>query len=112
MMPAQQRSAERATGVARGRLDPDFFERSFAKNPAVADAIKRDAAGQAEMRGTRKRVGVARHPQHYFLRHRLERASEIHVPLCQRGLRFSRWPADESVEFAVGHGEARHEIEV
>src|SRR2546421_9677067 len=94
MMPAQQRSAERTTSVARGWLYPDFLERSFAKNPAVADAIKRNATGQTKIARARQRVGVARHSQHNFLRHGLERASEIHVPLCQRGLRLSRRPAD------------------
>src|SRR5437763_5346450 len=112
MMPAEKRGAERATGVARGRLDPDFLERSLAEHSAVAYTIERDAAGQTKMARARQRVGMARHPQHHFLSHRLDRASEVHVPLRQRCLRFSRWPAHEPVEFAIGHREARHEIEV
>src|SRR6266404_8012586 len=77
MMPAQQCGAERATGVARSRLDPDFLERSFAENSAVADTIQRDATRETEMTRARKRVGMARHPQHHFLSHGLDRASEI-----------------------------------
>ena len=49
MIPAQESGAERATGVARGRLDPDFLEKSFTENPAVADTIERNAAGQTEI---------------------------------------------------------------
>src|ERR1700724_955555 len=44
-----ERRADRAAGVARRRLDPHALETAVAQNLAVADAIERDAAGQAEV---------------------------------------------------------------
>ena len=48
-VPDQLRHAERAAGIARRRLDPEPLERPFAQQPPVADAVERDAAGQAEV---------------------------------------------------------------
>ena len=47
LVPAVQRGAEGAAGVAGRGLDPDPLERSLAQQHAVGDAVERDAAGQA-----------------------------------------------------------------
>ena len=49
LMPDEQRRAQRAAGVARGRLNPDVLERPLAQDAAVADAVERHAAGQAQV---------------------------------------------------------------
>ena len=62
------RHAERAAGVSGGRLDPDLLERTFAKDPAVADAVERDAARQTQIFSCRFRDARSRHLQHRPLR--------------------------------------------
>ena len=57
-MPDELRDAERAAGVAGGRLDPESLERAFAQQPAVADAVERDAAGQAQVSSPVSRCAV------------------------------------------------------
>ena len=57
-MPDEQRRAQRAAGVAGGGLDPDVLERALAQDAAVADAVQRDAAGQAEFFEPGQLVGV------------------------------------------------------
>ena len=60
LVPDEQRRAERAAGVAGGRLDPDVLERPLAQDAAVADAVQRHAAGQAQVlrcRSARARAG-------------------------------------------------------
>jgi hypothetical protein len=75
--------AERAAGITRGRLDPEVRERPLAQQPAVADAVERDAARQAQVRRAGACVGGARHPQHDLFAHHLHRAREIHLALRQ-----------------------------
>ena len=38
-----------AAGVTRRRLDPDLIEDALAQDPPVADAVERDAAGEAQI---------------------------------------------------------------
>ena len=52
--------AERAAGVAGRRLNPDVLERPFAQDAAVADAVERHAAGQAQVLHAGLRVDVPR----------------------------------------------------
>ena len=87
LVPDEQRRAERAAGVAGGRLDPDVLERPLAQDAAVADAVERDAAGQA--RGSSRPVSlvhVARHAQHDLFGHLLDRRGEVHLALRERRL--------------------------
>src|SRR5207244_8199602 len=44
----RERDADRPAGVARRGLDPEPAERALAEEPTVADAVERDAAGEAE----------------------------------------------------------------
>ena len=44
-----KRGAERAAGIARGRLHPDLLEFAVAQDFAIGDTIERHAAGQAEI---------------------------------------------------------------
>ena len=48
-MPHQQRRAKRAACVAGGRLNPETFERPFAQQAAIGDAVQGDAAGHHEI---------------------------------------------------------------
>ena len=73
LVPDRERDAERAAGVARRRLDPESLERPLAQQPAVADAVERDAAGEAEVLHAGLAVHVARHAQHDLLGHHLDR---------------------------------------
>ena len=49
LVPPVERGADRAAGVAGGRLDPEVLERSLAQQPPVGDAVQRDPAGQARV---------------------------------------------------------------
>ena len=48
-MPDEQRRAQRAAGVAGGRLDPESLEGPLAQQPAVGHAVERHAAGQDQV---------------------------------------------------------------
>ncbi len=87
MMPADQRGSDCATRIARGGLDPEALERSLAKEPAIAHAVERDAARQAEIFRTGRLLRVAGHLQDDLLGHILNRTREIHLALRQLRLR-------------------------
>ena len=66
-----ERRADRPAGIARRRLDPDPLEPAIAQDPAVGDAVERDAARQTQVllpALARQRPGEA---QHHLLGHRL-----------------------------------------
>ncbi len=44
-----ERDADGAAGVSRRGLDPQALERPLAQQAAVADAVERDAAGEAQV---------------------------------------------------------------
>jgi hypothetical protein len=44
-----ERRAERAAGIARGRLNPDIAEAAFAQHLAVGDTVERHAAGKTQV---------------------------------------------------------------
>jgi hypothetical protein len=75
------RYTQRATGVTRCRLDPDFAERTFAQNSTVAHTIERNTAGQAKIRQTGEAVRGARHAQHDLFANILYRARQIQLTL-------------------------------
>ena len=60
-MPGEQRRAQSAAGIARGRLNPNLVESAFAQNPSVGDAIQRHAARQAEVFHARLLLYVCGH---------------------------------------------------
>ena len=99
-MPGELRHAERAAGVAGRGLDPELLERALAQQPAVAHAVERDAAGEAEPVEPGLAVHRARHAEHDLLGHDLDRAGEVHLPLRQLGLRLPRRAAEQPVERA------------
>src|ERR1041385_92956 len=49
LMPNERSSAQRASGIARSRLNPDVIEWSFAQQPSIGNAVERDTAGQHEV---------------------------------------------------------------
>ena len=49
LVPDEQRRAQRAAGIAGGRLDPDVVEVALAEQPAVGHAVQRHAAGQDQV---------------------------------------------------------------
>ena len=112
MMPADQRCTQGSAGIAGRRVDVELLEGGLAENPAVRHAVERDAAGETEAREAGPLVNVSRHREQRFFGHRLERASDIHVPLCQLGFRLSRRTAEQTIERAIRHPETGHEIEV
>ena len=112
-MPDEQRGAERAAGVARRRLDPDVLERPFAQQPAVGDAVERDAAGQHQVLHAGL-AGAASRPMRSTTSSvtRLDAGRQIHVPLLERRLRLARRPAEQLVEPLVRHRQALAVVEV
>jgi hypothetical protein len=83
----------------------------FAQQAPVGHAIERHAARQAEMLFPGQGPRVAGQAQHHFLRHRLNRARDIHVALLDGFLRAAGRPAEQPVKTAVGHGRAAQKIE-
>ena len=86
-VPDVQRHADGSTCVAGGRLDPDLVEDLLAENPAVADAVQRDAARQAQVAEPGPLPRVARHLQHGLFGDVLDRSREIHFALRSAGSR-------------------------
>src|SRR3990170_1243486 len=106
-MPDQLGDTQGAAGVARGWLDPDSLERTFAQQPPVAYAVERDAAGQAEVVEPREATRRLCHPEHHLFAHDLNRAGQIHFPLREFGFGLSWWSAEYVVEGGAGHRQAR-----
>ena len=112
-MPDRQRGAERAAGIARGRLHPDVLERAVAQDLAVGDAVERDAAGEAEVVEAVFARQRARKPQHHLLGHRLDRGGDVHVERREQFLgRVAHRRAEQVGEFPIGHGQAGAIIEI
>ena len=59
VMPDQQGGAERAAGIAGGRLNPDVLERPFAKQAPIRHAVERHAAGHDQVAVRRSGRGGA-----------------------------------------------------
>ena len=55
LVPPVERGADRAPGVAGGRLDPEVLERALAQQPPVGDAVQRDTTGEAGVAGAGRR---------------------------------------------------------
>ena len=99
-MPEAQRHAERAAGIAGRRLNPDLLERAFAQDAAVADAVQRDAAGQAQVAHAGFAVRERGHLQHHLFGDLLDRPREIHLALRQQRFRLARRTAKQLLELA------------
>ena len=112
LVPDEQRHAQRAAGVPRRRLDPDVVERPLAQDAPVADAVERDAAGQAELAQPGLGVDVARRPQHRLLGNRLDRRGDVHLALGDGRLGPPRRPVEQRVEPARRHSETLAVLEV
>src|SRR5207249_11261110 len=80
-MPDCQSNAQRSAGVTGRRLNPNIFERSFAHDAAVSDAVQRHAAGHAQPLHVRFLVNMLDHLEHDFLCDCLYAARQIHLTL-------------------------------
>src|SRR5690349_10800174 len=103
LMPNHQRGAECSTRIPRRRLDPDVVERAVAKDLAVADAIERDTAGEAEVALTRLARSVSRDLEHHLFGHFLNARGEIEVALREIRLRLARRSAEQTMKAIIGH---------
>ena len=112
-MPDRERRAERAAGVAGGRLHPDVLEGAVAQDLAVGDAIERDAAGEAEIVEAVLARQRARQPQHHLLGHRLDRGGDVHVERREQFLGpVAHRRAEQIGELLVGHGQTGAIVEI
>ena len=107
-----KRCADRAAGIACGRLNPDVVEVTIAQHLAVGDAIQRDAAGKAQVPRAGLLREAARQPQHGFIQYRLDRGSDIHVERRQQLIGRAHRLAEQLGKAFVGHGEAGAIIEI
>src|SRR5439155_26996205 len=89
-VPQIHGDADCAAGVPRRRLNPDLIEWTVAQNPAVADAVEGDAAGHAEIRQPGLLPRERGHLHHHLFGDVLNRAREVHFPLCELRLRLPR----------------------
>src|SRR5262245_30877840 len=111
-MPRGERDAHRAAGIARGGLDEEAAERALSQNPAVADAVQRHAAGQAEVLAPRFPVQGAGEAEHHLLGDVLDGPREVHLPLGEQRLRLAGRAAEERVELVARHREPGAVVEV
>ncbi len=79
---------------------------------AVRDAVQGDAARQAQVSRARLLLRVARHLQHDFLGHVLDRAREVHLALRELRLGLARGAAEQALEPTPRHREPGREREV
>ena len=107
-----ERRAERATRIARRRLDPYSRETAVAQHLAVGDAVKRDAAREAEVRHAGLVGERSGHAQNGFFEHDLNRSGEIHLALCQWRVWRSWRTTEQSVELLVRHRQTGTVVEV
>src|SRR5262249_53641425 len=111
-MVDRKRGAERAAGIAGGRLDPNIAKAAFAQHLAVGDAIERDAAGKTQV----LQAGLGREtpgkPQDRILQDYLYGCGDVHVLLLEPALGIARRPVEQRVEALVGHGEAGAIVEI
>src|SRR5437867_2050057 len=112
MIPDKGSRAQGAAGIAGGGLNPDVFERTFAKKAAIGDAIEGDSAGEDEVFHFRLPMHFASHAQYDFFGDLLNAGSEVHVALLEHGFRRAGWAAEQIVKSAIGHGQALAIIEV
>ena len=81
-MPGEQRRAERTACVAGRRLNPQSLERALAQEAAVADAVQRDAAGQAQVVAAPSRVSVRAMRSMISSHHDLDRSAARSISRC------------------------------
>ncbi len=105
-MPQAERHADGAPGVAGRRLNPHLLERSFPQDAAVADAVERNAAGQAQVAQTGLAMREAGHLQHHLLGDHLDRPRDVHFALRHPRLGLARGPAEQPLELRPGHRQA------
>ena len=103
LMPHEQSGAQRASCVARRRLNPEVLERCLSQDSAVGDAIEGHAAGQGEVLHAGLLVDVPGCPQHGLLGDRLNGGGDIHFPLRQGTFRLAGRAAEEPVKLAIRH---------
>ena len=82
------------------------------ENDSVRDAVERDATSHAQIFLARDFAGVPRQPHQDFLRHHLDRARHVHVPLLHRRFRPARRAAKETMKLFIRHRRAAQKIEV
>ena len=85
-----ERRADRPTGVARRRLDPDRIEDLLLEQLPVGHAVERDAAGHAQIARLRFLVQRAPELDDRVLGHRLDGGGDVHVELGEQLLRTPR----------------------
>src|SRR5215217_9452367 len=102
-MPDRERDAERASGVARCRLDPDVFERHLLQHSSIRHAVQRNATSQTEMLHPGFTMNVTRHLQYHLFRDHLDAPREVHLALRDLRLGLPRWATEEFVKRAVRH---------
>jgi len=75
-------------------------------DPSVADAVKRHAAGQAQVGQPGLLACETRHLDHRFFGDVLDRARQIHLTLGQLGFGLPRRAVEQSLERRAGHRQA------
>src|SRR5882724_11820718 len=105
-MPYSERRPERATRIARRRLNPDPVEKLFAKNHAVSDAIERHATREAKVPLSSNLPRVSGQAKHDFFGHRLDGAGDVHVARLNGAIGQTGRTAQKAMEPLVGHADA------
>src|SRR5262249_16410869 len=105
-------SSHRASGVAAGGLNPEFFEQTRLKYLTVGHTVERNAARQYKISAPCQLFGSSRKPKNDLFRDHLDAQRHIHVNLRNLSLRLSPWDAKELLPFLLmNHLQTRGKIE-
>jgi hypothetical protein len=91
LVPVVHRSANRETGVTRGRLDIQVVETGVFENLAVGHAVEGDAAGEAKLAQAGRTLERAQAIDNHFFDSPLQRSGDIVMAHCERRRRIARF---------------------
>ena len=111
-VPDQQRCAERAAGIAGGRLNPDVLERPFTQQAPVRHAVERHAAGHDQVGCVGQAVEMPRRAEHRVFAHHLNGRGEVHFLRGDERLGLTRRTAEQLMEPGRRHRQPLAIVEV
>src|SRR6185295_10826206 len=103
-MMYEERRAQRAAGIARGRLHKVILEGRLGHDPAVHHRVERHASSHAQILITSLFVQSAYKMERCLFQHPLRTGSDVPVTLSQLFIRTARWterPADFFTKLVV-----------
>ncbi len=111
-MPASQSGADRAAGVACGRLNPNPIDSSIANDLAVGDTVERHAAGETQVADAVLAHQRPRQSEHHVIGDRLDRGGDVHMEGGELLVGTAYRLAKKLGKTIIGHGQTGAIIEI